>query len=304
MVAAALRLFHRVPEADMSDLLIRLRDVGGKPLDGLADVMVSSPQSNQVVAVKKDVKGTQTVKVTGLTPLTPYLVRVFPVRHRPVGQFVRAPGSGSETVQFFLPVDPERVTAVTFPAYAELDGRTQNILHGSALEVPAGVGGQALYDVLPDVAKAGLLNLVAKMGRTALPGGSTVLDHVVSLYRLRGDRLFADVTIGLRDLVLSAVGDGVFRLVSGSLHTPPPDFQAAGSFKTLDPYGNLQVTFFSSVSAPLRFKADVDIDDAGGIAHIFQVLAHSVTGAETHPYDIHEILVFHQLLDPGYRLRT
>ena len=288
----------------MTDLLIRLRDVGGKPLDDLADVIVSAPQSNQTVAVKKDVKATHTVKVTGLVPLTPYLVRVFPARHRPVGQFVRAPAAGSASVQFSLPVDPERVTAVTFPAYAELDGRAQDILKGSALEVPAGVAGQALYEVLPDLAKAGLLNLVAKMARTALPGGTTVLDHLTSLYRLRGDRLFADVATGLRDLVISAVGDGMFRPVSGSLHTPPPGYQAADSFKTLDPYGNLQVTFFSSVSAPLRFKADIDIDDAGGIAHVFQVLAHTLTGGETHPYDIHEILVFHQLLDPGYRLDT
>jgi hypothetical protein len=288
----------------MTDLLIRLRDVAGKPLDDTADVIVSSPQSNQIVAVKKDVKGTQTVKVTGLTPLDPYLVRVFPARHRPVGQFLRAPAAASDVVEFFLPVDPGRVTAVTFPKYAALDARTQAILESSALEVPAGVTGQALYDVLPDLAKAGLLNLVAKMGRTPLPGGSTVLDHVVSLYRLRGDRLFADVAIGLRDLVISGVGGGVFHPVPESLHTPPPEFQAAGSFKTFDPYGNLQVTFFSSVSAPLRFKADVDIDDAAGIAHIFQVLAHSLTGGETHPYDIHEILVFHQLLDPGYRLNT
>ena len=64
------------------------------------------------------------------------------------------------------------------------------------------------------------------------------------------------------------------------------------------------MTFFSSLATPLRFRADSDIDDAAGIAHVFQVLGHWITADDTHPYDIHEILLFHQLLDPGYRLNT
>ena len=121
---------------------------------------------------------------------------------------------------------------------------------------------------------------------------------------MRGDRVFANVKNGLRDLVITAAGEEVFRPVSGSLHTADPDFKLVDSYKTFDPYGNLQVTFFSSLAAPLRFRADIDIDDAAGIEHAFQVLGHWVTGGDTHPYDIHEILLFHQLLDPGYRLDT
>ena len=76
----------------------------------------------------------------------------------------------------------------------------------------------------------------------------------------------------------------------------------AKSFKTRDRYGNLQLTFFASTTAPLAFKLDADIDDAGGIEHAFQVLDHWMTHGETHPFDIHEILTFYQRLDTGYEL--
>jgi len=90
--------------------------------------------------------------------------------------------------------------------------------------------------------------------------------------------------------------------VSGSLHTPPPGFGHAGSFKTEEQYGNLQLTFFASLAAPLTFKVDADIDDAKGLGHAFQVLRNWVTQGTTHPYDIHEILVFRQEVTLPYQL--
>jgi hypothetical protein len=105
----------------------------------------------------------------------------------------------------------------------------------------------------------------------------------------------------LRDEVKNSVASGLFHEVSGKLHTPPPGFVAADSFKTLERYGNLQITFFCKPET-LEFLADVDIDDAQGIEHVFQVVRNRLSGGETHPYDIHEILLQHQRLDPGYRL--
>jgi hypothetical protein len=46
--------------------------------------------------------------------------------------------------------------------------------------------------------------------------------------------------------------------------------------------------------------ADIDIDDASGIEHVFQVLKNKLSGNPTHPYNIHEILVGYQHNDPGY----
>ena len=133
-------------------------------------------------------------------------------------------------------------------------------------------------------------------------GDSSCWDFVGDLFRVRGDRIFGNVTIDFRDRVKNAVAGGLFRAVDQSLHRPGPGFTAAGSFKTRDRYGNLQLTFFSSIDPPLRFQVDADIDDAAGIEHAFQVLDHAITGDETHPYDIHEILTFHQGLQVGYEL--
>jgi hypothetical protein len=141
------------------------------------------------------------------------------------------------------------------------------------------------------------------MGRTLLADGSTVLAHVNSVYRLRADRVFANVSLALRDLVKNSVPAQLFHEASDALHTPPPGFERKGSYKTGDPYGGLQVTFFSNAST-LELRADIDIDDAAGIQHLFQVIGHTVSGSDTNPYDIHEILVYHQFLDPGYQLVT
>jgi hypothetical protein len=243
------------------------------------------------------------VKIGGLLPLEVCAVQVFPVRHRPVGRFLRP---APETVRIACPVDAERVSRMVAPAYGALPPRAHQVLESTRLEhAPLNVGGQALYDALDDVPRAGLLNLLAKMAATVLLDGSNVLDHVQSFYRVRGDRVFANVGKGLRDLVKTAVDARRFRLADGSLHQPPDRFRLVDSYKTVpDRYGNLQVTFFASVATPLTFKADIDVDDAQGIEHVFQVLGHWLTGQLTHPFDIHEILVAYQGIDPGYRLQT
>jgi hypothetical protein len=91
----------------------------------------------------------------------------------------------------------------------------------------------------------------------------------------------------------------LFRSVNGALHEPPDGFAPAGSFKTHDAFGNLQLTFFRKAA---DWQAEVDIDDAAGLPHVFQVMRNHLTGDPTHPYNIHQILMAHQHLDPGYRL--
>jgi hypothetical protein len=125
---------------------------------------------------------------------------------------------------------------------------------------------------------------------------------MTDLYRIRGDRVFVNVTVECRELVKTATAAGRFKKADDSLHTPPKDFRHAGSFKSLEAAGNLQLTFFEDNAAPLRFKVDADIDDAGGLEHGFQVLRNWITGKPTHPYDVHQILLFHQKLDVGYEL--
>jgi hypothetical protein len=230
-----------------------------------------------------------------------YELSVYPLRHRPVGRVVRVSEGKTTAVHVLLAVDPARVTSLEAPAYDELPEDVQRVCEGSDVEGNAGLKGAALYGALDDPRRAGLLNITAKMEITAFPNGRSVLSYATGLTRLRGDRLFARVEPALRDETKNSIASGLFHEVSGSLHTPPPGDQAAGAFKTLDQYGNLQLTFFSNPMT-LEFVVDVDIDDAQGIGHVFQVLKNTLTRSETNPYDIHEILLAHQKLDPGYRL--
>jgi hypothetical protein len=161
-----------------------------------------------------------------------------------------------------------------------------------------GKRGESLYEVLDDIRRAGLLNIVSKAMATSLTGGKRVIEGIEKLMELRGDRFFARVTRQLREDTKNSVLDGLFYSVSGALHHPPAGYQSAGSFKTWDHYGNLQLTFF--INDDDECRADIDIDDAAGIEHIFQVMRNVLSGSPTHPYNIHEILVGYQHIDPQY----
>jgi len=230
-----------------------------------------------------------------------YSVLVYPMRHRPVSRFVRISEDQTTNESFVLPVDPEKVSAVEFPPYEGLQDDLKKVLQASKAEGYEDRQGGDLYQALDNFRKAGLLNLYWKMQRTSFQNGRNVFSYVSSLRRVRGDRFFAMVQKELRDEVKNSISYRLFHEVPGALHTPPPDFSPVDSFKTWDKYGNLQLTFFSRIDT-LEFIVDADIDDAQGIEHIFQVIGHSLTHHETHPYDIHEILIQYQRIDPTYRL--
>ena len=285
----------------MSTLVVKVCDARRRPLADTMDIQVVSTRNDTIVARVFGVSGTSEVRVEGLTAGEPYLVKVFPAKYRPVGQFVILQ-QGPETVrQLYAPLDPERVTAVRFPEYGGLHPELNRVLACSQIEGIDGTGA-ALYAGLNDMQRAGLLNLFAKMSSVGFSDAQTVWSCVDSVYRVRPDRIFVDVQPALRDLVKGAVAAGRFRAVSGRLHTPPPGFVEAGSFKTEERYGNLQLSFFASDCAPLAFKVDADIDNAAGIGHVFQVLHNWATDGTTHPYDVHEILVFRQEVLLPYEL--
>jgi hypothetical protein len=285
----------------MGTLIVRVGDALRQPLPDQMDVKLVSAQTNALVQVASNVSGAADVRFDNLIDHQPYIVKVFPTRHRPISQFgIPRPGA-PVVVQMYAPLDPERVSAVSFPAYADLAPALRAILERSTVEGVTG-SGPALYGALSDTQKAGLFNLFAKMSSFGFDEQRSVWTFVDRLYRIRADRVFADVQPALRDLVKGAVAEERFREVSGSLHTPPPGFVSAGSFKTSERYGNLQLSFFVSQTQPLSFRVDADIDDAAGLGHAFQVLRNFITKGTTHPYDIHEILVFRQEVTLPYQL--
>lgn len=229
------------------------------------DLDVVTWPERQVVARARDVKGHARLAYE-FAPTKTYRVQVFPMRHRDVSQTFLGV---VPMVTLYAPAKPERVTGVEFTI--ETGMPTDDTLHSACF-----------------------LNIRAAMLAYCR------WDLVGTITRIRRDRLFAEVDPSLRDWVKSSMD---FGPVSGALHTPPPGFHAAGSFKhRAFSSGVLQLTFFASDDAPLRYIADIDIDEADGLRHVFEVLDHKVTGGQTHPYDIHQILTFHHRLDPGYRL--
>lgn len=240
----------------------------------------------------------RTMILTGLRPPPNGLYRLLvdPPSYLPVSVFANT--GSDDIVSLVFPVDPAKVTSVRFPEFAAVSADAQRILMASPNVLGfEGKSGKPLWEALDPIRKAGFLNILAKTQSTAFANGRTVASYLSELREARGDRFFIDVPQQLREETKNAVLAGLFVQVDGSLHHPPPGFDHAGSFKTHDRYGNLQLTFFTDGT---MWRADVDIDDAGGLEHVFQVVRNSVSGRPTHPFDIHEILVAHQRLEPGY----
>jgi hypothetical protein len=283
-------------------LRVRLRNAKRERLIDAVDLHILSMRANTLVASVQLSRGTSQAVVELLNG-QPYIVKAFPSRHRAVGQHVLMPVAGDAVVELFCPIDPERVNDVNFPDYVDLPAELRRVLDSSVLEGSTDESrGQSLYGSLTLVQRAGLLNLFAKMDAFGFDETHTVWSAVQRVFRIRPDRVFADVDVTLRDRVKGEVAAQRFREVSGKLHRPPPGFEPAGSFKTHERYGNLQLSFFASLEAPLAFRIDADIDDAAGLGHTFQVLRNFITDGTTHPYDIHQILTFRQEVAPLYDL--
>jgi hypothetical protein len=227
-----------------------------------------------------------------------YILEVDAPSYRPVSTFVTIPADGQQRARVVLPIRHDRARAL-FPPYDQLDPRVRGLLERSAnVRDHEGLTGERLWDVMSEVAKAGLLNVAKKSLATAFKDGADLLPHV-TLVDARGDRCFVEVPRLLLTQMPDLVEAETFRKVNGSLHEPPAGMTPAGSFKTPDAFGNLQVTLFDGAS---QCRADIDIDDAAGLGHVFQVARNHVTGEPTHPFNIQQILIAHQRLDPGYRL--
>jgi len=255
-------------------------------------------QNNVQVQRNITIKG---IEATGAGSI--YKVVLTPSNYRLVQFFVILADGQTVAKTVAFPVDPARVVNIQAPPFGSLDPRVQTLLAQSEIprfQAPGGgfLQGNDLYQTLganPKF-KACLLNITAKSTATPLRDGTTCLDHYKSMIRMEQDRLFIRINPALTEEVENSP---LFHSVSQSLHEPVPGYVVTESFKTLDHYGNLQLTFQRHGTTGGDYLADVDIDDAQGIEHIFQVLRNSVSGP-TSPYDIHDILTMDQHLDPGY----
>jgi hypothetical protein len=280
-------------------LQLALSDVYGDPLGEKVDIILRHQVLSEVV--KASASAAKQINVTGLrgTPQGLYRIEIDPPSYQYVSEFVNMKASGITPLAFTFPIDPGKVKKVNFPAFAKLATELRTMLESSDNVLSfEGKTGNDLYTALDDIRKAGMLNIAAKTGATRLTNGRNVLSYIQKLNEVRGDRFFAVVPRELREETKNSVSEGLFNPADQSLHHPPAGFSPAGSFKTPDHYGNLQLTFFMKNDDCV---ADIDIDDAAGLEHVFQVVRNKLSGQPTHPYNIHEILVGHQHIDPGYR---
>jgi hypothetical protein len=306
--------------ADNGKLKLELVDVYGKRLQERVDISLRHTRRSQSLFFKNQ-DASKLISISGLFTSVegPYQISIDPPSYHHVTQFLNVKTSGVTEKQIVFPVDASKVVSVNFPRFASLSKEFRAVITNSSNVFGfEHKSGEELYEAIKvdNVKLAGLLNIACKTMATVFADGANVLSLVKELRIVRGDRFFAFVERGLREETLNSVSSGLFHKVSGSLHKLPPEFESfeptdspepkpgdipgfkpADSFKTDDHFGNLQITFFRKGD---DFVADIDIDDAAGIQHIFQVLRNHFTGEPTHPYNIHEILVAHQHLDPKY----
>lgn len=282
-------------------LSLDLVDVYGNKIGGKVDVLLRhqvlnhTPRLNGLDASRKIIIGGLFSVPQGL-----YSIEIDPSVYLQVNQFVNIKASGLTELQIEFAIDANKIKRVQFPKYAALDPELQRILEASdSVFSFGGKSGKALYEAetFDDQRKACMLNLAAKCARTRLSTTKTVLPYIQKIRELRSERFFADVSRELREETKNSEAEGAFKPAPDTLHTPPAGFEKAGSWKTPDQYGNLQLSFFVKGD---EWVADIDIDDAKGIEHLFHVLDHQLTGSHTNPYNIHEILKIHQGIDPGY----
>ena len=276
-------------------IVLNLVDAYGRNLEESVDISLKPQGPGE----KRFFKGRDAKKRLRISrPQGLYRLHIDPPSYLPIHRFIQMPPSGETTRTISFAVDPQKVVKVNIPKYTTLAPEIKTLLAASKSVRPYGTNsGAKLYKLLDNPRKAGFFNIVAKAKNTFFSNGKTVFDHILQLTELRGDRFFAVVDQELEVDIKNSVADDLFHEASDALHDPPEGFDKKGSFKTDDRYGNLQVSLFAKEG---EWRADIDIDDAGGLEHVFQVARNTLTGRPTHPYDIHEILLIHQGINPGY----
>jgi hypothetical protein len=241
-------------------------------------------------------------------PGTIYLVRLHSKGFKPYA-FFQTLKEGSKNLPSESPirlaVDARKVKDITAPPFSKLPVAFRRGLDDAKMRALApededlvGLAGAELYDALGPLRKACLLNLVAKATH---PSADRVSRFVRAPMVLRQDRCFVEVDPAMHDALCKSER---FKSAPGALHEAPEGFERMDSFKSKDAHANLQVTFMRNLSSGV-FWADVDIDEAAGVEHGFEVIRNSVTKGRTNPFLVRELLLLADplelTLDPGYR---
>jgi hypothetical protein len=299
-----------IPLSDMAGKLVKNRvEIDLRRVDGSN----GAGGENMEVSVTGPVGS---LLVTGIScrtgPGTMYEVRAKTEHYRTYAFFQtileNRDNTASDNVEFW--VKPGDVDDIIAPTFANLSATVRGMLENAAMmaEKPedrdlVGLSGNALYQAMGPLRKACLLNIAKKAGDPTTAGDS--LPTFRGLLITRQDRLFAKVQPALVKLVTEGE---MYRSARNTLHAPPPGFtlSPAGSFKSRDAHGNIQITFMTEVATG-DLTADIDIDESSGIEHGFEVIRNGLFKKRTNPYLIREFLnaadFLGHSLSPDYEFR-
>ncbi|HEU4870422.1 MAG TPA: hypothetical protein VFT08_06200 [Pyrinomonadaceae bacterium] len=292
-------------DVNRADVTVNLRDVYGQTITDEVEITFYN-QKVQSLNLRFEVKFKGTPAVLPGVPAFPTgLAEVFikPKRYRYKSIFMNVVGGEKNAINEDVFVDPDKAR----PMLMDFDDLKSKLYGTDLLRVLEKSGiKKAKWDALDKRNRATVLNLSAKMFNDKLKNGDALITSVDSIVEKMLDkdhreRIYAvingDLLAALRKFPER------FRSVSGSLHKFFDDWvpvSQQNSFKSRNDAGNIQFTFATNPAG--GSLADIDLDDHTGIAHAADVLRHKITGANTNPYDLHQILIYFQGIDPGYKL--
>lgn len=260
-----------------SKLRFTLTGLDGAPVKGPFTVRLT-PAGNTAGGPQEaafDQPGETDFTVTGLNAGA-YAVRIESRNYRLYSFFSNAnPGA------IPLAIRPGRVKGILAPP-----------LHPDLTAILPAAG---FFDTLDAMRQACLLNIFAKARHVTTANSFRFVQTVLHLEQ---DRVFCRVEPEILAFLEGTTAR--FETADQSLHKPLKDYKIFKSFKSRDARANIQFTLMRH-NANGTMAADIDIDEASGIRHGFEVLRNQLTGGKTNPYQVHQLLLLTEL-DPGYQL--
>jgi hypothetical protein len=288
-----------------AEVTVSLKDVHGQVITDEVEITFYN-QKVQSLNLRFEVKFKGTPVVLPGVPAFPTgLAEVFikPKRYRYKSIFMNVIGGENNSINEDLFVDPDKAR----PKLLDFDDLNAKLYGEDLLRILKDSGiKKAAWNDLDKRNRATVLNLSAKMFHDRMKNGDPVIKNIDSIVQKMLDknhreRIYAMVNGNFLGALRKFPEQ--FRSVSGALHHFFDDFTPVNqqnSFKSRNNAGNIQFTFATNPAGVSL--ADVDLDDHTGIQHAADVLKHKITGADTNPYDIHQILIYFQGIDPGYQL--
>ena len=205
-----------------------------------------------------------------------------------------------------LAARPSRVEGIRAPAFSRLMKAERDFLDTAAMRAPEAedrdlldLSGRELYGRLGYLRQACLLNIFTKSRHETT---DNCFRYVQAPLVIRQDRCFCRVDSDMDDFLNDSPR---FDNVSGALHDPLEGYEMLEpSYKSRDEHANIQVTLMQHTDTQ-ELAADIDIDEARGLQHGFEVLRNKIGKRRTNPYLVRELLLagdpLRRSLDPKYR---